>query len=521
MEPEPTNLTLEQVLGVLRRRALWALLCFVVVLAAAFAYSKHQPKKYTATAAVAFSVNPLSQQIAGLSPTVSNNPVAQQASNLEQVRLGHMAASTAALLGHGLTAEKVSSSLTISPLGESGVIDVSATSSSPTLAAAIANTYTSQFAKEQQATNRRFFRSTLAQVRKQLAELSPSERFGSDGLDLQERAHTLGLLAELNYGDAQVAHEALVPTTPSSPRTKRNVLLGALAGLVLGLALAFLLERLDRRIRDSEALEAAYQLPLLGSIPKSQALAGSAGKLQLVEAEAFNLLYARQRFFNVDRDLRVVLVASPAPGEGKSTIARHLAEAAARLGSRVLLIEADLRQPTLAQQLGIQSGPGLAGVLIGANQIQEAIQSVPVESPPGEGATGRKLELLVAGEVLPPNPGELLGSTAMKMVLAQAKSTFDFVVVDTPPLVAVSDAFPLLSMVDGVAVVGWIGRSRRDGAQQLREVLASSGAPTLGVIANASKASLPKPYPTGFTSPPAFESSDVPAYSELAPPAKT
>jgi len=208
----------------------------------------------------------------------------------------------------------------------------------------------------------------------------------------------------------------------------------------------------------------------------------------------FSLIRAHLRFFNVDRDLRTVVIASAAQGDGKTTIARHLAEAAARLGSRVLLLEVDLRQPTLVQQLDIESGPGLADVLIGAISIGEAIQSVDLEAAPGEGAEGRTLDVLTAGAVLPPNPGELLESNAMETVLERARSVYDLVVIDTPPLTVVSDAFPLLRKVDGVVIVGWVGHSRRDVAERLHQVLASSGAPLLGVIANGSKSGGPGSY---------------------------
>ncbi len=527
MEQGSEALNLEQALGVLRRRVPLIVLCVVVVAGAAYGYSKHQAKKYTAIASLAFSNNQLSQQVAGL-PATSGDEAAQQASNLELVRLGDMAAKTASLLGHGLTDEKVSGGLSVSGQGESSIVEVSATSTSPVLAAEIANTYTRQFVKEQQRANRRYFKSALALVNKQLAGLSQAQRLGQDGLELQDRAQTLSLLSELNYGNVQVAQEAQVPTSPTSPKTSSDTVLGALLGLLIGLGLAFLLERLDRRIRGPEDLEAIYRLPVLGDVPESAALAGAGrrgkGKgavLPPAEAEAFNLIRAHLRFFNVGRELRTIVVASAAPGDGKTTIARHLAEAAARLGSRVLLLEVDLRHPTLAQQLDVPSGPGLADVLIDSVSMEGATQSVVLEAPPGEGITGRTLDVLAAGAVLPPNSGELLESRAMDAVLEQARSAYDLVVVDTPPLIVVSDAFPMLTKVDGVVIVGRIGHSRRDVAERLHQVLAGSGAPLLGVIANGAKSGGPYAYAdVSGKSSPAVAPSNGAGPSERVPTAK-
>jgi succinoglycan biosynthesis transport protein ExoP len=529
VQQSPETLNVEHILGVLRRRGPVILLCFVLAAGAALAVSKGQTKKYTATASIAFSSNSLSQQIAGLQGGGSANPLVQQANNLELVRLGDMAAKTATLLGHGLTAAKVSEAMSISGQGESGVVDVSATVTSPALASEIANTYSRQFVEEQQSANRQYFVSALALVKKQLAELSPAQRTGVDGLNLQNRVQTLSLLTQLDYNNVQVAQEALAPTSPSSPKTSKNTLIGGALGLFLGVGLAFLLEHLDLRIRRPEDLEAIYRLPILGVVPKSTALARSSGQggktavLPPAEAEAFSLIRAHVRFFNVDRDLRTVVISSAAPREGKTTVAWRLAEAAARLGSSVLLLEADLRHPTLAQQLDIRSGPGLADVLIGAIPMDEATQSVALDASPGQGAKGRTLDVLAAGAVPPPNAGELLESHAMGAVLGQAKSAYDFVVIDTPPLTAVSDAFPLLAEVDGVVIVGWVGRSRRDAAERLHQVLVNSGAPVLGAIANGSKSDGPRSYAKARDekSPPAGASANGASPSdELVPTAK-
>jgi capsular exopolysaccharide synthesis family protein len=496
MQPSSEPQNLQQALRIIRRRLPLVLLCVVVVTGAAYGFSKHEKRKYTATASLAFSSNSLSSEVAGLSTSAANagTLAAEQADNLESVRLGDMAAKTASALGSGLTEEKVEHSLTITGEGESGVVAVSATAGSPALAAAIANTYTHQFVVEQRADAKGLLKSALALVDKQLAALAPKQRVGADGLELQDRAQTLTLLSELDSGNVQVAQEAVPPVYPSSPKTARNVVFGLLLGLLLGLGLVFLMESLDRRIRGPEDLAAIYELPLLGAVRESGALAqpgqdgsGNRQSLPPADAEAFGLIRAHLRFFNVDRDLRTLVIASPGLSDGKTTIARHLAEAAARAGSRVLIIEADLRQPALATQLGIDSGPGLADVLCGAASIGEAIRPIEFDAGGTGGAQRPIVSALVAGSILPPNPAELLESSAMDGVLERARSVYDLVVIDTPPLTVVSDAFPLLAKADGVVIVGRIGRSRRDAARRLHDVLANSGVAVLGVIANGAK----------------------------------
>jgi capsular exopolysaccharide synthesis family protein len=476
-------------LAFLRRRGLWIVLCCVLASAAAFGLSKHQTKKYTATASVVFSNNQLNQEIAGLSSNSNTSVSQQQESNLELLRLGHMTTKTVAILGHGLTEQEVGESLSISEQAESNIAIVSATTVSPVLSANIANTYTKQFVKEQEQTNREYYKAALALVHKQLASLSPQQRDGTDGVELQDRAQSLGLLSALPPNTAQIAQLAPIPTSPSSPKTSRNTLIGAVLGLFLGLCLALLLERLDPRIRNPEELEATYHLPLLGVVPRSEVLSqedtSTSLTLPLAETEAFYMIRARLRSLHAEGDIRTVLVASAASNEGKTTIACHLAGAAARMGSRVLLLEANLRHPRLAPQFGILSQMGLADVLSGAIAMDGATQ--PIETSRA-GTDKGSLDVLPSGPSIPSNPVELIESRSMNILLAQAKSEYDLIVIDTPELTAVSDAFLLLPKVDGVVIVGRVGRSRRDVAEHLRQVLDASGAPLVGVIANDVKA---------------------------------
>jgi capsular exopolysaccharide synthesis family protein len=498
MDSGQTNQSLEQVLGVLRRSVPVVVFCVLLAGGVSYLYSNHLKKKYTATAALVFSENQLGQQVAGLPSASSTNQQAQQSTNVKLVQLGDTAAKTARLLK--LTKEQVTAALNISALGESNIVTIAATVGSAKLARDTANTYAAQFVTAQQNADHAYYASALRLVDRQLARLSKKERNSNAGIALQSRAQSLGVLAELRNGSVRQAQRASLPTSPSSPDVAKNTAFGAVIGLLLGLGVALLIARLDRRVRDPEDFKAIYGVPLLGVVPDSSVLS-RAGKqrspltrrrrrsrgLPPREEEAFQLIRAHLRYFNIDRELRTLLVVSAGPGDGKTTVARHLASAAARMGSVVLLLEADLREPALAGQLDLQPGPGLADVLIGEVSLWSATQLVDVDSAPIDGSAGRSLDVLAAGVPLPPNPAKLIESQAMEGVLEEARATYDLVVIDTPPLAAVSDAFPLLRKVDGVIIVGRAGRNRRDVAQRLGETLAGAHAPLLGVVANGFK----------------------------------
>lgn len=506
MDGEQSSVGIEQALGVVRRRALLIVLCFALAAGAAYGLSKHQPKKYTATASLVFNNSQANQQAAGLQAVSSGgSQLPQQDTNLKLVQLGDMAAKTAGRLGQGLTEEKVRADVSVLAQGESNVVNVSAVASSPILAADIANAYTKQFVREQQHANHAYYASALRLVNKQLASLSSKQKLSPSGVALAGRAQSLGVLAELRNGNVEIAQAALIPTSPSSPKVAKNTILGAVLGLLFGLSIAFVLERLDRRIREPKDLESVYGLPLLGVVPESSALSRSGGgigeagaALPSGESEAFHLIRAHMRYFNVDRELRTLMIASAAPGDGKTTIARHLAAAAARVGARVLLVEADLRRPTIARQLGLSAGRGLSDVLIGSVSLAEATHTIQLVAPSTDRPDGHSFDVLIAGATPPPNPGELIESRAMVNLLDQAKTRYDLVVIDTPPLTAVSDAFPLLKKVDGVIIVGRVGRNRRDVAERLHETLTGAGAPLLGVIANGFKSGRRGGYGYGY-----------------------
>jgi succinoglycan biosynthesis transport protein ExoP len=267
----------------------------------------------------------------------------------------------------------------------------------------------------------------------------------------------------------------------------RNTLLGALVGLILGLVLAGARDRLDRRIRDPRELESVFARPIIGRIPKSRALAkrrAAAHGLPPAEAEAFHALRANLLYFAADRNARSVLVTSAEPGEGKTTIAWNLACAASSPDARVMLIESDLRRPTLARSLGAGDVPGLTELLEGKAALAEVVREVAVASLDHGSEKPRTVHLILAGST-PANPLDLLDSERMRELLRTLPESYDLVVIDTPPTSTTADAIPLFSQVSGVIVVGRLAKSDYDSASELSDLLTRLDAPTFGVVVNS------------------------------------
>jgi capsular exopolysaccharide synthesis family protein len=480
------SLNLEHVLDVVRRRWWVVVVCVVLTSGSALVLSASQRKQYTASASLVFGDPGFAEMVFGSNfAAPATDPTIQAATNISLVSLPTMAALTSKALGGRLTPEQVGAAVSVGSVGQGGGASISATEPGRSLAARVANTYAEQYILSRQAAERSQIAGAQAQIQNELAGLTPQQKTGAVGQSLLNRANELRLLAALQTGNAELVQRATAPTSPSSPQTKRNTIFGALLGLVLGFGLVFLIDRLDSRLHDLAAVEDAYGLPILAAVPYSPALRLVRRTDQLpAEAEAFGLLRARLRYFNVDRDVRSLLITSALPGDGKTTVALNLAVAAALGGSsRVLLVEADLRRPTLARTLDIESGPGLAEVISRSISLTEALQWVPVHRRSNGSGPIVGFDVLVAGAI-PPNPAEQMESQSMKKLLTTINGRFDLVIIDTPPVSVVSDAIPMMRQVSGVVVVSRIGKTSRDAAIHLGEELRRLDAPTLGVVAN-------------------------------------
>lgn len=280
---------------------------------------------------------------------------------------------------------------------------------------------------------------------------------------------------------------AVLPTSPSSPNTRLAIALGLLAGLAAGIGYALLRNVFDRRIRSVDHIEEQFGIPVVGTIPfdrnftDEKRLASSQGGNDMGEndvydfavAEAVRELRTNLQFMSVDDPPRRIVVSSSLPGEGKSTVAANLAVTIAASGQRVVVIDGDLRRPTVAKAFGLVPGVGLTDVLIGRAELNQVLQ------PWGD--TGR-LYVLGAGAI-PPNPSELLGSNAMQSVLDEL-AKYAVVLIDAPPLIPVTDAAILSARTDGALVVAYARRTTYEALGMALQTIERVNGRTLGIILN-------------------------------------
>jgi polysaccharide biosynthesis transport protein len=312
---------------------------------------------------------------------------------------------------------------------------------------------------------------------------------------LYSRQQELLVNKTLKKGEAELIAEAEVPTAPSSPQPKRDTVLGGIVGLLLGLGIAFVREQLDDRIHTREEAEHATNLTVLGELPADEEAARRPTEVAAHErpsgllAEAARGLRTSLTFLGVDEPLRRIVVTSSGSGEGKSFVAANLAAVYAQAGMKTVLVSADLRKPRLDSLFpNITPGPGLSEViagmtpqtpspngrdLAGASALAQALRPTHIDG----------LSILPAG-TLPPNPAELLGSKRASELLEQLTGLADMVIVDTPPILAVTDATVLAANVDGVIIVAAAGETHRGALTRAATTLGATHARILGVILN-------------------------------------
>lgn len=308
--------------------------------------------------------------------------------------------------------------------------------------------------------------------------------------NLVTRQQEIKIAENQTVGNARVIQSAVVGTSPGASKKKLGISLGGgFAGVLLGVAAAFFVDLIDRRLKTAKEAEALFGYTLLGLIPQFETNNTSAPldtSLQKVSPrvivattprtvihEAYQMLQANLKFMSLDRKVSAIVVTSSMSGEGKSEVAANLAAVMALAGRRVLLVDADMRQPSQHHLWGLINSVGLSNVMVGENDFSRSVQNIT-----------SNLSVLTAG-VMPPNPLALIDSERMTNFIDMLSKTYDYVIFDTSPLVGSAEAAVLGNMVDGVLIVVRPGVVDSTTATAAKSLLARSEANILGIIANA------------------------------------
>jgi len=501
-------LELKDYINVIWKRKWWVIASIVLVTAAALLFSFFlQETVYQASSWVVVKEKPLESSV--LQETISelsSQPERSLQTHVELIKTKEMAGKVAEALELDLTQQELMARISVEPLSNTNIIVIKAADHYPERARDISNQYAIAYQEWRRSENVKEISKARGEVwevlqatKDEAIELSREieARFGNQAIpeelkveqqiaysyyvDLQRMYRELSISEDLMSGGLEVIVDSDAPSSPVNPRPVRNGVLAFFLGAILGLGLAFLVDYLDDTIETREEAQRLYEAPVLGEIPRSRELEGEQRRSSLVMvtepkspiAESFRALRTNIQYVNYERQLKALMVTSAGPAAGKTFVLANLAVSLAEAGHRVIVICCDMRRPTLHEFFHLSNAVGLSTVLVGKKTFEESLKS----------SGKRNLQVLTSGP-LPPNPSELIGSRRMNELLAQAKSMADFILIDTPPVLAVSDAAVLAPRTDGVLVVCGMGSAKRDEARKTRDMLQQLKSNLVGVVLN-------------------------------------
>ncbi|HEY3764929.1 MAG TPA: polysaccharide biosynthesis tyrosine autokinase, partial [Gaiellales bacterium] len=401
-----------------------------------------------------------------------------------------LATTNAHVPGHTATGLLANSSVSANPNAD--LLTFSVTDPVPAVAERLATAYATAFTVYRRRLDTGTVADAMANVQRRLAALtaagqsrSPLARSLDGTLRDLEAMQTLAASGT----SAQVVGAA-GSTSQVQPRTTRNVALGLIVGIALGIGLAFLREAFDTRVRSADELGARLNLPLLGHVPRPDRLLSEAPALVTLAdpagagAEAFRILKTSIDISRLQHEVGSIMVTSTREGEGKSTTVANLAVILARSGRHVILVDLDLRHPRIDTFFDLDGQPGLTSVAIGEAELGEALCIVDVH-PEHPVADGGLLEVVRVG-VAPADPGEFLSSRFVTDAMAALAERCDVLLIDTPPMLAVGDAMTIATRADAVVLIAELHEVRRASLAETRRMLDACPARKLGFIATGS-----------------------------------
>jgi succinoglycan biosynthesis transport protein ExoP len=487
-------------LKTLTRRKWTVILTTVIVTAAALVYSFLQTAKYTAKSEVVLQPQASDQILNPNTPNILNtfNPQLIVQTAIEEIKSTPVKNAVLAELGEA-------PSISASQVTGTDAVAIKATSAVPQEAAKLANAYANAYisfirttqvndvlnAGKQIQDQVNSLQTQINQLNSQIASAPASQ---IDGLNTQraalqseqqldnEKLQELQVSSAVLNGGADMIGTASVPSKPSSPRPVRNGILAGVLGLVLGIGFAYLFEMLDDSIKSKEDVERVVAgIPVVAAIPtvdnwkrRSLPKLVSADAPRSAAAEAYRSLRTSIQIMGMDRPMRSVQVTSAGAGEGKSATVANLGLALASAGQSVIIADCDLRKPRIHEFFGLRNDVGFTSLLSGEVPVSVALQAVP-------GTRG--LSLLASGP-LPSNPAELLAGRRAAEVLSALQTDAEVVVIDSPPLLPVTDGAVLSSRVDATILIATVGRTTRRALRRALETLDQVDAPLVGIVLN-------------------------------------
>ncbi len=467
----------------------WLILAVVVIVTAGtYVYYAQKPKSYEATTEILVQQSPLNQLVIGSSggavASVENFALLIQTRAVAEAAAKHL----------GKKPPSSSASISAAAVGSSNFIEITATGSNPDATARWANAYATGFIANQAAQVRREAKQALAATETQLRQIgsggSPVEGSSLEGqrAALEEQIRTLELVVAQPVRSTGIrrVESAVPPSAPSSSSPTSNAIFAFVVSLMLGIGAAFGLQYLNRRMTSVEAAEEVFGLPVLTEVPTVDDPAPSDPNgigMSTMLHEPFHRLQTNLEMLSHERPLRTILIASAAPGEGKSQVARNLALAYSEAGRKVAVIDADFYRGGLGRLFLAGEGPGLTDVLTGRSTFEEAVQAVQVPAVENGNVASqgrrRSARATLAGQgeiaIVPAgsHPSENVppASNQLRQTLAIVPDAYDTVIIDSAPLLAAADVLPLLSGADGVVLVTRLGSSSRDSATRLLTAL--------------------------------------------------
>ncbi len=479
MNDAPQYTSLQDYRRVLREQRILVLFIVLAFSGAAIAFSLRQTPQYEATAAIDVQQENQDLGDVGLGVPSTVTPEQQSAITAERVTEPRIIARVNKTLRPQVP-RRVSAFMTVLPEARTNLVAITVQATDAKRAARIANAFADATEDVLTDERRSIYRARAKSFRKTLREIPKSVNNAITRGNLVDRISRLDNLVDI-ADPVDVVRRAEVPETPFSPKPIRNTILGFLLGLTLALVAAVVRDALDRRFKNSREIREAFHLPLIGHVRDDllgRSIPSANGRpLTAPELDVFRIVRTNVEFLNVDKPIKRIAISSAVPDEGKSTVAAALAAASALAGSRVLLVECDLRRPTLAKRLGLQNGPGLSDYLVGRAEPKDVLQSVELSSggtaplpAAADGAIAGSLVCIAAGSPTP-QPAELLGSVRFQTFLDQVTDVYDVIILDTCPLLSVVDTLGLVPMVDALLLCVRASRTTRDQARAARNAI--------------------------------------------------